>query len=190
MLHASAQSSNGEVSQPDSTKWRVEASSGYYTQEGVSAGGFGLFVDVGRQLDTGFIASLGFGMAQTYRRFPTNTALFGGERFYQTHYVFRLSFDYPFRLSDRQRLFLGTGLLYVRRYSTFPGVQVLQPEPDVLVLDGATNPLTPDVVGLHFSAKYGYRLSRVTLGLRLDAHLFQFERGGEYIAAPFLQVHF
>jgi hypothetical protein len=175
----------------DSAKWHVEVGSGYYTQEGTDAGGAGLFVDVGRRLNTGFVGSFGFGIAQTYHRYNPRTPIFGNDRYYRTHFIFRLSFDYPFTLTDRQNLSLGTGILYVKRYYTVPGVAIRpDPDGDGVLVSGGSQPTTPGVVGLHFSAKYSYRFSRVSLGLRADAHLFQFERGGEYILAPFLQVHF
>ena len=185
---AAAQSSSQSH---DSTKWEVEVSTGYYTQEGTPDPGLGVFVDVGRHLSTGFIGSLGFGIAQTYSRFPSRTPFFGDDRFYRTHYVFRLSFDYPFQVASRQQVLLGTGIVLIQRFWTSPKVAV-RPDPDGerVLISGNTDPTTPGTGGLHFTAAYRYQFSRVAVGLRADAHLFQFERGGEFIVAPFLTVQF
>jgi hypothetical protein len=168
----------------------VEASTGYYTQEGNDAPGLGLFVNVGRQLSTGFTGAFGFGIAQTYHRYSSRNPLFGSGRYYQTHYVFRLSFDYPFELAPRHRVRLGTGVVFVQRYYTRPQIRLREGPDGQLLISGRSNPITPNVAGLHFTAKYAYRLSRVSVGLRADAHLFQFERGGEYVVAPFVTVRF
>jgi len=185
---AAAQSSSQSA---DSTKWEVEVSTGYYTQEGTPDPGLGVFVDVGRHLSTGFIGSLGFGIAQTYSRFPSRTPFFGDDRFYRTHYVFRLSFDYPLEVASRHQILLGTGVVFVQRFWTDPEIRLrLGPEGEDVFVSGNTDPTTPNVGGLHFTAAYRYQFSRVAVGLRADAHLFQFERGGEFIVAPFLTVQF
>lgn len=185
-----AQSAVQSPSASDSTVWHVEANTGYYTQEGNDASGLGLFVDVGRQLGTGFIGSLGFGIAQTYHRYSSRSPLFGNDRYYRAHYIFRLSFDYPFELAPRHRVQLGTGVVFVQRYWTRPRIRVRAGSDGQAFISGRSNPVTPNVAGLHFTVKYGYHFSWGTLGLRTDAHLFQFERGGEYIVAPFLAVNF
>lgn len=177
---------------PDSTRWELEVSTGYYTQEGTSDPGLGVFVDVGRRLSTGFIGSLGFGIAQTYSRFPSRTTVFGGDRYYRTHYVFRLSFDYPLEVAPRQQILLGTGVVFVQRFWINPEIRV-RPGPDGenVFVSGDTDPTTPNVGGLHFTVAYRYQFSRAAaLGLRADAHLFQFERGGEFIVAPFISFQF
>jgi hypothetical protein len=174
----------------DSTAWRMEASTGYYTQEGTPDSGVGLFVNVGRELSTGFTGSLGFGIAQTYHRYSSQSPLFGNDRYYRTHYIFRLSFDYPFELAPHHRVQLGTGVVFVQRYWTRPRIRVRVGSDGQAFISGRSNPVTPNVAGLHFTVKYGYRFSWGGLGLRTDAHLFQFERGGEYVIAPFLAVNF
>jgi hypothetical protein len=177
-------------SKSDSTDWLVEASTGYYTQEGNDASGLGLFVDVGHQLNTGFVGTFGFGIAQTYHRYPRTPPVFRNDRYYRTHYIFRLSFDYPFELAPRHRVRLGTGVVFVQRFWTRPLVRVREGPDGQVLISGGSNPVTPNVAGLHFTGKYEFRLSRVSLGLRADAHLFQFERGGEYVVAPFIHVRF
>lgn len=183
-----AQFSSGLTS--DSTHWRVEASTGYYTQEGTNDPGLGVFVGVGRRLPTGFIGSFAFGVAQTYSRYGPRRPLFDGERYYRSHYIFRLSFDYPLSLGQRHRLLLGTGIVYVKRYWTRPEIRIRGNSEGQIVLSGTSNTITPSVAGLHFTVKYQYRISRVALGVRAGTHLFQFERGGEYIVAPLITVHF
>ena len=187
---AVAQSSSSASTASDSTAWYIEASTGYYTQEGNDASGLGVFVNVGRRLNTGFIGSLGFGIAQTYHRYPPTPPVFRDDQYYRTHYIFRLSFDYPFELAPRHRARLGTGIVYVQRYWTRPLIGVREGLDGQVLVSGGSNPVTPNVAGLHFTGKYEYRLSRVALGLRADGHLFQFERGGEFIVAPFITVQF
>jgi hypothetical protein len=190
-VHQQGRAQSPSASTLDSTRWRVEASTGYYTQEGTDDPGLGVFVSVGHRLSTGFIGSFEFGIAQTYSRYNPRMPPFGGDRYYRTHYVFRLSFDYPFNLAKRHQLLLGTGIVYVQRYWTEPAIRV-QKDPDGqgVLVSGTSDPTTPGSAGLHFTAKYQYRISRVALGLRVEAHLFQFERGGEYIVAPLITVHF
>jgi len=184
-------SAAGQSATSESATWRVEGGSGYYTQEGSDAGGVGLFLNVGRRLHTGFVGSFGFGIAQTYHRYSSQTPIFGNDRYYRTHYIFRLGFDYPFELTDRQNVALGTGVLYVRRYYVKPGVRIQRgPNGERIRISGRADPVTPGAVGLSFTARYSYQFSRVSLGFRADAHLFQFEKGGEYIVAPFIAVQF
>lgn len=147
-------------------------------------------MNVGRQLSTGFTGSFGFGIAQTYNRYSPRNPLFGNDRYYRSHYIFRLSFDYPFELSPHHRVRLGTGVVFVQRYWTRPLIGVREGSDGQVLVSGGSNPVTPNVAGLHFTVKYAYRLSRISVGLRADAHLFQFERGGEYIVAPFVSVQF
>lgn len=196
LLFITSVSKQGRAQSPsappsDSTRWRMEASTGYYTQEGTPDSGLAVFVSVGRRLSTGFIGSFEFGIAQTYSRYDPRMPLFGGDRYYRTHYIFRLSFDYPFNLARQHRLLLGTGIVYVKRYWTRPEIRVrANPNEQGVILSGTTDTITPGVVGLHFAVKYQYRISRVALGLRAGTHLFQFERGGEFIVAPLITVHF
>jgi len=175
-----AQFSSGLTS--DSTRWRVETSTGYYT--------LGVFVSVGRRLPTGFTGSFEFGIAQTYSRFGPRSPLFDGDRYYRSHYIFRLSFDYPLSLGRRHRLLLGTGIVYVKRYWTRPEIRIRGNSEGQIVLSGTSNTITPGVAGLHFTVKYQYRVSRVALGVRAGTHLFHFELGGEYIVAPLVTVYF
>lgn len=190
LLFLVAPSEKSRAQPSDSTLWRLEANSGYYTQEGTNDSGVGLFLNVGRRLSTGFMGSLGFGLAHTYSRYASRAPLFGDNRYYRTHYVFRLSFDYPFQITSRHHLLLGTGVVFVQRYWTRPNIRLRELEGGDLFVSGDTGTTTPNVVGLHFTAKYVYQISHVSLGIRADAHLFQFERGGEYVVAPLIAVHF
>ena len=178
------------TSTSDSTHWRIGASTGYYVQEGTDDPGLGVFVSVGHRLSTGFIGSFEFGIAQTYNRYAPRRPLFGGDRYYRTHYIFRLSFDYPLTLAPRHQLLLGTGVVYVKRYWTRPEIRIRNNPGGGATLVGTSNTITPGVAGLHFAVKYQYRISRVALGLRAGTHLFQFERGGEFIVAPLITVQF
>lgn len=195
LLFATGISQQGNAQSPsaspsDSTRWRVEASTGYYTQEGTPDPGLGVFVSVGRRLSTGFIGSFEFGIAQTYSRYGPRNPLFGGDRYYRTHYVFRLNFDYPLNLVQQHRLLFGTGVVYVKRYWTRPKIRIRGNPEEGLILSGSSNTITPGVAGLQFSVKYQYRISQVALGLRAGTHLFQFERGGEFIVTPLVTVYF
>lgn len=152
--------------------WEVEGSAGYFTP-GLEDREHGYLVSVaaGRHLSTGFIVSGELGIGHTYERYRNDDEFFPGNRRYATHYLFRLRFQYPFFIGNRQRIGLNGGLMYRRYYKNFQG-----------------RPIQGEYGGLLAGLQYAYDLRPLRIGVRLDTHLRYNDGLGDYIVTPFVAL--
>ena len=167
---------------------------GYYNTGYEDAGPL-LFIEGGRLLRTGFTAMLSLGVSNVVNEYSTAfPATYDGQRNYDNVYMVRLAFTRDLPLTQRHRLGLGTGLIYLRTYVSEASFFDPTPGPG----QDPNDPLIPVIdayswgeAGLLFNAEYVYRRGSFLLGLRGEKHiLYDHGFGRGFIITPTIGARF
>ena len=176
---------------PDSP-WRLEVGAGFFEPGGYQDAGTHLSINVGRELPSGFVASFGVGIGHVWTEYHHRNPMYGGDRNYDTVYLARLGFDYPFALARHSDLTLGIGVSYRRGYRVYAdGIPVVTLDGEVIgVAEQEVVGIDQPDLGLSLASSYVYRWSTVGLGVRGDVYVL-YDLGIQgYTVGPVFRVHF